>query len=111
MNNEFEIPKKISMEAKQYMKNLLQELRDNGIVKIGLYHGGLIIIAITYHGWIKVAEIIEKEGLTITKKDDNGTTYTKIHPAVQIQHDYKTILNQWIEEFELIPGQLRKFKR
>jgi len=111
MNNGFEIFKNICPEAKKYIKNLLQELKDNGTGILSHEYLGIKLIGMTYHDLIEATKIIEKEGLTITEKDDTGTTYTKIHPAVQILHDDKLMLNQWIEEYELIPGQLRKFKR
>lgn len=105
MMKNYKPPAGICEEAKQYFKNLLQELDYNCIIIKSPFD----IIAWTYHHWMEATSIIEKEGLVIK---ENGIT--KIHPAIQIQHDFKNLLNGWIEEFENIleePGYLQKFKR
>lgn len=107
MNKEFKIPAGICSEAKQYVKSLLQELKNNEVEITTVDYLGLEIIAHTYDLFIEATAIIEKEGMTI--KENDGST--KIHPAIQIQYNFKTELNKWIEQYELTTGELQKFKR
>jgi len=101
MNNEFQIPTKICVEAKRFMKHLLDQLKENQIHILGLDHGGLTLMAWTYHTWVKAIAIIEKEGMVVTETNARNTTITKAHPAVKIAYDSNAQLKQWMVEYGL----------
>jgi len=103
MSKEFQIPTKICLEAKQFMKLLLQHLKDNRIMITGLDHGGLTLIAWTYHTWVQATEILSDESFIIEETNARNTTITKIHPAIKIQYDAAAQLRQLLVEYGLTP--------
>ena len=103
LKKEFQIPTKICLEAKQYMKHLLSQLSEHGIAITGLDYGGLTLMAWTYHHWIKATDTIEAEGYIVQEENARGTTITKVHPAVKIQYDCNAQLRALLVEYGLTP--------
>ena len=98
---EFQIPTNICVEAKRFMKHILDQLKEHQIHILGLDYGGLTLMAWNYHHWVKAIEMIEKEGIVVTETNARNTTITKTHPAVKIAYDNNAQLKQWMVEYGL----------
>jgi P27 family predicted phage terminase small subunit len=125
---EFHIPTDICLDAKKYMKQLLQELRDKGIEITILDHVSLELIANTYDLWLDATNTYKKEGNIISETNARNTTITKPHPAIKIAFDSGAQLRKLLLDygltlgtkiridalqgdlFEEIPPQLQKFR-
>ncbi|MBA7523483.1 hypothetical protein ES705_15610 [subsurface metagenome] len=101
VNKEFPIPTKICLEAKQFMKHLLKQLKDNGINVTGLDHGCLYLIAWTFHRLVRATQKIEDEGEIIKEVTARGNRITKTHPAIKIEYDSRAQLTRLLVEFGL----------
>ncbi len=100
---EFQIPTKICVEAKRYMKHILDQIKKNQIQIIGLDYGGLTLMAWTYHTWVEATTIIEDEGMIVNETNARNTSITKVHPAVKIQYDAHAQLRLLMIEYGLTP--------
>lgn len=104
MANEFKIiPTEICLEAKQFMKYLLQQLKDNGVMITSLDHAGLYLIAWTFHSFVKATKTIESEGSIIKERNNKNTTILKPHPAKKMQYDANAQLTKLLIEYGLTP--------
>lgn len=96
MSKEFVIPKDIEKDAVEYMKNVLQNLKDNGVLE-NVDSAALTMLARNYSMFIKASKQIEKEGLTV--KSDRGNIAP--HPAIKIANDAQTKAMKVMAEFGL----------
>jgi len=103
MEKDFQIPTKICVEAKRFMKHLLDQIKQNQIQIIGLDHGGLTLIAWTYHTWVEATTTVEDEGMIVRETNARNTSITKAHPAVKIQYDSIAQLRLLMIEYGLTP--------
>ena len=103
MEKEFQIPTKICVEAKRFMKHLLTQLKENQILIMGLDYGGLTLMAWAYHTWVEATSTIEDEGMIVRETNARNTTITKAHPAVKIQYDSIAQLRLLMVEYGLTP--------
>lgn len=103
MNKEFHIPTKICLEAKQFMKQLLEHLEDNYVAISGLDHAGLTLISWSYSNYIEATRLIETEGMIVREVNARNSSITKPHPAIKIQYDSNTQLRLLLMEYGMTP--------
>lgn len=103
MKIDFKIPTKICLEAKQYMKGLLQQLEEHQIGVNGLDHLALEQIAYTYHTWAVARKAVLKEGYILKEKNARNAGVSKPHPAVKIMYDANAQLTKLVQLFGLSP--------
>ena len=95
------IPPNICLEAKKFMKDLLQVMEDKSI-STALDSAAINLIAQTYHNYIEATKILQSEGMIITVTTNAGENI-KAHPAVKIQLDSQIQLHKLLVEFGLTP--------
>jgi len=103
MEKSFQIPTEICREAKQFMKRVTRHMEERGVAIREGDHGGLELMAWTYHHWFKANETVNKEGYIVKETNARGTAITKIHPAVKIAYDCNAQLRQLLVEYGLTP--------
>lgn len=96
MNNKFTIPTDIEKDAKEYMKNVLKELEDKGILE-DIDAAALTMLARNYSMFISASKRLEIEGLTVTS--DRGNIAP--HPLIKIAKDAQTQAMKVMLEFGL----------
>lgn len=82
MDNNFKIPTDIEKEAKDYMKDVIQMLDSNGLMK-NVDTAALTMLARNYSMFIKASKQLERDGLTVTSDRGNISP----HPAIKIAKD------------------------
>ena len=92
----YKIPKDIESDAKDYMKNVLDELDKRGIIE-DVDSAALTMLARNYSMFIKASKQLEKDGLTI--ESDRGNMAP--HPAIKIAKDAQTQAMKVMAEFGL----------
>ena len=92
----YKIPKDIESDAKDYMKNVLDELDKRGIIE-DVDSAALTMLARNYSMFIKASKQLEKDGLTI--ESDRGNLAP--HPAIKIAKDAQTQAMKVMAEFGL----------
>lgn len=96
MIDNFIIPTDIEKEAKNYMKNVVNMLEDNGLME-DVDTAALTMLARNYSMFIKASKQLEKDGLTVTS--DRGNIAP--HPAIKIAKDAQTQAMKVMEKFGL----------
>lgn len=102
----FVIPKNLEPEAIAYMENVLQMLKENGIIK-DVDDAALQMLAYNYSTFVKASKIVEKEGLTVTS--DRGNIAE--HPAVKIGRDAQSQALKVMIEFGLTAKSRSKLQK
>ena len=105
MNTEFTIPKDIEKDAVKYMENVLQNLKDNGVLE-NVDSAALTMLARNYSMFIKASKQLEKDGLTVISDRGNLSP----HPAIKIANDAQTQAMKVMAEFGLTAKARTKLK-
>lgn len=105
MAKKFQIPTDIESDAKEYMKNVLAKLEDNGILD-NVDSAALTMLARNYSMFIKASKQLEKEGLTVKSDRQNIAP----HPAIKIAKDAQTQAMKVMTEFGLTAKARTKLK-
>lgn len=105
MAQKFKIPTDIESDAKEYMKNVLQKLEDNGILE-NVDSAALTMLARNYSMFIKATKQVEREGLTVKSDRQNIAP----HPAIKIANDAQSKAIKVMEEFGLTAKSRKKLK-
>lgn len=92
----YTIPKDIEKDATEYMKNVLAELEERGVLE-QVDSAALTMLARNYSMFIKASKQLEKDGLTVTS--DRGNIAP--HPAIKIAKDAQTSAMKVMVEFGL----------
>lgn len=96
MQDKFKIPLDIEPEAKEYMENVCDMLKSNGVMET-VDEAALTMLARNYSMFIKASKQLEKEGLTVIS--DRGNIAA--HPAIKIAKDAQTSAMKVMVEFGL----------
>lgn len=96
MDNNFKIPTDIEKEAKDYMKDVIQMLDSNGLMK-NVDTAALTMLARNYSMFIKASKQLERDGLTVTSDRGNISP----HPAIKIAKDAQIQAMKVMEKFGL----------
>ena len=105
MNTEFTIPNDIEKDAVKYMENVLQNLKDNGVLE-NVDSAALTMLARNYSMFIKASKQLEKDGLTVISDRGNLSP----HPAIKIAKDAQTQAMKVMAEFGLTAKARTKLK-
>jgi len=92
----YTIPKDIETDAIAYMKDVLSDLEDRGILE-NVDSAALTMLARNYSMFIKTSKQLEKEGSTFIGSNGNPT----IHPLVKVAKDAQTQAMKVMLEFGL----------
>lgn len=93
---DFKIPADIESAAKEYMKDVIQKLEDNGLIE-KVDNAALQMLARNYSTFIKASKQLEKDGLTVLS--DRGNIAE--HPCVKIARDAQNSAMKVMQEFGL----------
>ncbi len=96
MTKKFNIPADIEAEAKEYIQDVLDMLKSNGVME-DVDTAALTMLARNYSMFIKASKQIEKDGLTV--ESDRGNISP--HPAIKIAKDAQTQAMKVMAEFGL----------
>ena len=101
----FTIPKDIETDAKEYMKFVLEQLENIGVLA-QVDSAALTMLARNYSVFIKASKQLEKDGLTVIS--DRGNIAP--HPAIKIAKDAQTQAMKVMAEFGLTAKSRCKLK-
>lgn len=96
MNTKFTIPADIENEAKNYIKDVLKMLEENGVME-DVDTAALTMLCRNYSMFIKASKQLEKDGLTVVSDRGNLSP----HPAIKIAKDAQTQAMKVMAEFGL----------
>lgn len=92
----YTIPKDIEKDAKEYMKDVLSELDNRGVLE-QVDTAALTMLARNYSMFIKATKQLEIDGLTVTS--DRGNIAP--HPLIKVAKDAQTQAMKVMLEFGL----------
>jgi len=90
------IPKDIEKDATEYMKDVLFDLENRGILE-EVDSAALTMLARNYSMFIKASKQLEKDGLTV--ESDRGNT--QAHPLIKVVNDAQNKAMKVMLEFGL----------
>lgn len=90
------VPKDIEKDATEYMKDVLSELENRGILE-EVDNAALTMLARNYSMFIKASKQLEKDGLTV--ESDRGNIAP--HPLIKVAKDAQTQAMKVMLEFGL----------
>lgn len=96
MTKKFTIPTDIEAEAKEYIQDVLDMLKSNGVME-DVDTAALTMLARNYSMFIKASKQLEKDGLTVVSDRGNLSP----HPAIKIAKDAQTSAMKVMAEFGL----------
>lgn len=96
MTKKFTIPTDIESEAKEYIQDVLDMLKSNGVME-DVDTAALTMLARNYSMFIKANKQLEKDGLTVISDRGNLSP----HPAIKIAKDAQTQAMKVMVEFGL----------
>lgn len=105
MAQKFKIPSDIESDAKEYMKNVLAKLEENGILE-NVDSAALTMLARNYSTFIRASKQLEKDGITYMSDRHN----IQPHPAIKIANDAQSKAMKVMEEFGLTAKSRKKLK-
>lgn len=100
---EFKIPKDIEKEASEYMKNVLQQLEERGVME-NVDTAALTMLARNYSTFIRASKQVEKDGMMITNNKGN----LEAHPMIKVAKDAQTQAMKVMVEFGLTAKSRKK---
>lgn len=96
MTKKFTIPTDIEAEAMEYIQDVLDMLKSNGVME-DVDTAALTMLARNYSMFIKASKQLEKDGLTVVSDRGNLSP----HPAIKIAKDAQTSAMKVMAEFGL----------
>lgn len=100
---EFKIPKDIEKEASEYMKDVLQQLEERGVME-NVDNAALTMLARNYSTFIRASKQVEKDGMMITNNKGN----LEAHPMIKVAKDAQTQAMKVMVEFGLTAKSRKK---
>lgn len=103
---DFNLPKTLQRETDEYMKSVIQRLKDSGVID-EIDSGAMLMLAQNYDTYIKAMKILQVEGLTVEGKRG----LIAAHPAVKIAKDAQTQAMAIMTEFGLTAKSRTKISK
>lgn len=100
---DFVIPKDIEKEASEYMKDVLEKLKDRGVME-NVDTAALTMLARNYSTFIRASKQVEKDGMMITNNKGN----LEAHPMIKVAKDAQTQAMKVMVEFGLTAKSRKK---
>ena len=93
---EYKIPKDIEKEASEYMNEVLEQLREKGVME-NIDTAALTMLARNYSMFIRASRQVEKDGMMITNNKGN----LEAHPMIKVAKDAQVQAMKIMVEFGL----------
>lgn len=100
---DYVIPKDIEKEASEYMKDVLEQLKDRGVIE-NVDTAALTMLARNYSMFIKASRQVEKDGMMITNNKGN----LEAHPMIKVAKDAQVQAMKVMVEFGLTAKSRKK---
>jgi P27 family predicted phage terminase small subunit len=100
---DFVIPKDIEKEAAEYMKDVLEQLKDRGVME-NVDSAALTMLARNYSTFIRASKQVEKDGMMITNNKGN----LEAHPMIKVAKDAQVQAMKIMGEFGLTAKARKK---
>lgn len=101
-----EMPSYFNEDEKQKWNELLYDMRQNHIVSSDLREI-MIAYCTAYGGWMNARRVVEKSGIVLVKKTDDGAQFKRNPFAVEL-HKFREEMNRLLPELGLTPSARSK---